>query len=1027
MERMKRLSNICRRYLKVWFILLPYLFAGITKAQYFGQNKPAYHSFVYNVYQTPHFEIYHSLDNDSLLTDLANRAELWYRNHQALFLDTFNINNPVIIYNNHADFQQTTAVSGIIDPSTGGVTEALKNRVVMPIAPSYAQTDHVLGHELVHAFQFHLLASDESLSLNSLQNLPLWMIEGMAEYLSIGSIDPHTAMWMRDALLNDDFPTMDDLTRNSDYFPYRYGHAFWAFVGKTWGDSIVVPLFRLTAKIGYKAAIDSLLGMNVKTLSDVWKSSMLTTYQEYLKDSADYLPGSKILSGENAGRINVSPAISPNGEYLVFLSEKDVFSLDLFLANIKTGKIIKKLSSTVHHNEIDALNFLESSGTWSPDSRKFAFVIFAKGTNKLVIIDIEKPKRIEEIEIPGVPSFNNPSWSPDGKKIAISGMVNGISDLFVYNLETGQVRNITNDIYSNLHPSWSHDGNHIIFSLENPHSAGTQGLNKPSFKLALLDLTNGSVNVINVFNGAVNLNPVFSPDDSSIYFLSDRDGHRNLYQYSLSDKQVFQLTDLMTGISGFTHLSPAISISSETGKLTYSYYVKNGYQIYSADIDDFNKIVVHPEDIDFTAAILPPLIPVGTNLVDRNLYQKVWDDYEIEDQFTPVQYRPKFKLDYISNVNAGVSVSRFGTGMAGSVNALFGDIVGNNQIFVSLALNGEIFDFGGQVAYLNQKRKMNWGASISHIPYYYAAYSVKMDTVLIGDEKYMARNIVLDYYRQFESKIDLFAYYPISRTRRFELGAATGWYSYRHDQYNNYYDAYGFKFGEKREKLDAPPGFSLQKLDLAYVVDNSFFGMAAPMQGHRARVQVSKYFGKLDMYSTLIDYRRYVYLRPVSIALRAYNYGRWGESAESQILNPVYLGYPWLIRGYNSNAFFKEPLTNSNLTYNNLIGSRILVTNLEVRLPISGPERLALLKSKIFLTEFNLFWDAGLAWDSNHRIEPDPFKPSPEVRVPIFSTGASIRVNLFGYAVIEPFYAIPIQKHSGITKGVFGLNFTPGW
>jgi hypothetical protein len=175
--------------------------------QYFnGPNKPDYKIFEYKVFTTPHFEIYHYFNNDSVIKSLALAAEKWYERHLMIFRDTFKEKNPIIIYANHADFQQTNAISGLIGVGTGGVTESLKNRVVMPVMESAAQTDHVLGHELVHAFQYHLLLSEDSTQMRSVRNIPLWMVEGMSEYLSIGSMDPHTAMWMRDALINNDFP-----------------------------------------------------------------------------------------------------------------------------------------------------------------------------------------------------------------------------------------------------------------------------------------------------------------------------------------------------------------------------------------------------------------------------------------------------------------------------------------------------------------------------------------------------------------------------------------------------------------------------------------------------------------------------------------------------------------------------------------------------------------------------------------------------------------------------------------------------
>src|SRR5690606_36589048 len=110
---------------------------------------------------------------------------------------------------NHPEFQQTTTISGEISVGTGGGTEAFKQRVVMPIMQINQQTRHVLGHELVHAFQYRvLMEGNDSTRLESIGNIPLWMVEGMAEYFSIGKKDAHTAMWMRYAYANQDIPSL---------------------------------------------------------------------------------------------------------------------------------------------------------------------------------------------------------------------------------------------------------------------------------------------------------------------------------------------------------------------------------------------------------------------------------------------------------------------------------------------------------------------------------------------------------------------------------------------------------------------------------------------------------------------------------------------------------------------------------------------------------------------------------------------------------------------------------------------------
>ena len=58
-------------------------------------------------------------------------------------------------------------------------------------------------------------------------------------------------------------------------------------VGKTWGDSVILPLYEKTAQYGYEKAIDSIFGINAKTLSGLWKTAMETHYGKYLNDSTE--------------------------------------------------------------------------------------------------------------------------------------------------------------------------------------------------------------------------------------------------------------------------------------------------------------------------------------------------------------------------------------------------------------------------------------------------------------------------------------------------------------------------------------------------------------------------------------------------------------------------------------------------------------------------------------------------------------------------------------------------------------------
>lgn len=1019
---------------KTLLVLIYFLLtAGMeASAQYFGRNKIGYQNFDFEVVESPNFKIYHYFENDSAVKHLAVQSEKWYKLHQEILEDTIRFKNPIIFYRNHADFQQTTAISGAIGVGTGGVTEGLKNRIVMPVFESNAQTDHVLGHEMVHAFQYNLLrdSEDPSLSLTNIRNLPLWMVEGMAEYLSIGRVDAHTAMWMRDAYLSDDIPSIKDLNTNPRYFPYRYGQAFWAFVGGVWGDEKIKPLYIQTARLGLDAAVDSVFGFNTETLSNMWKSSMKSFYIELLEDTVDLKPGRKLISEENGGKMNISPAISPDGKYVMFLSEINLFTIDLFLADARTGEIIEKVSTTSRNSHIDALSYVESAGAWAPDSRRFAFVTFSKGRNKLIVVDGTNGKTLEEYFIPGVPAFSNPSWSPDGEGVVVTGLVEGSSDLYYFDLQDKEVIQLTKDAFSDLQPSWSPDGRYIVFATDRLSFMANGPYIENSFNLAILDTETDEIENLEVFVGANNLNPQFTPDGESVLFLSNRDGYRNMYRYYLETGELVQLTKLLTGISGITEYSPAISIARETQDVVYSYFRRDNYTIYRADLSEFDTVAVEPFAIDFTAATLPPYEPQKEQLISPNLLNAAAFAVLPPDSLKKVPYRPDFKLDYIGNSGIGVATSRFGTGIAGGVSAIFSDILGNNQLYGTLAVNGEVYDFGGQFAYLNQKRRINWGGSISHIPYRRGQISFVEDQIDYRDTTLQVDNLRYDILRVFEEKLSLFSFLPLSTTRRFEFGGALSWYSYRIDRFHNYYYS-GIKVREDREKLDAPEGYNLQQLEFAYVGDNSFFGIASPYLGHRFRFGAESYFGTFEFFSVLADYRRYIFLKPYSIAFRIFHNARYGEDAETNRLFPLFLGYPTLIHGYdNVNLGSSRDIYGNTFSINELSGSRILVSNIEFRVPFTGPRQLSLIKSNLLFTELNFFFDGGMAWDSNStifKINAEDVNAKDERQVaPIFSAGLGIRVNVFGQLIIEPYYAFPFQRKD-ISGGTFGLVFSPGW
>lgn len=996
-----------------------------TSAQYFGRNKVLYQNFDFRVVHTPHFETYTYLQNRNVKNRFLQRTEQWYNMHQRVLRDTFKDRNPFIVYNSHAHFQQTRVIEGQIDVGTGGVTEGLKNRVIMPFMESNAQTDHVLGHELVHAFQYHLVK--DSFSLNALNNLPLWMVEGMAEYMSIGYVDANTALWLRSAVAANKLPTLRDLTTRPDlYFPYRWGEAFWAYVTGRFGDTMIRRLFMETARRGYADAIKTVLKMDEKTFSTQWQEAIRTAYAPYQATNSSTAAGRRLIGKESGGRLNIVPSFSPDGKYVAFWSEKELFSIDLYIADASTGKIIERITRTAFNTHVDQYSSFESAVAWSPDSRQVAFVAFAKGRNRIIIANtLGKIQR--QIDIPGVESFTNPTWSPDGNTIVVNGLVEGQSDLYSYNLNTKAVKQLTNDLYADIQPQFSPDGQWIAFSSDRTDAGSRFSTYNFAHSLALYHVATGTVSTLPVFVGANNLNPVFGSSSDIIYFLSDRDGLRNLYSYNRSTQEISQRTNFFTGISGITLYSPSISFSRQSGDVAYSYYNNNEYTIFKASDTSLQRIPVDATAINKQAAVMPPFKRAGIDLV-QNAVENPPALTAAQLTYKEVPYRPKFQLDYVGNTGIGLQAGGpFGTGLAGGVNGIFSDMLGNNQLFGGISLSGEIYDIAGQFAYLNQNGRINWGAGISHVPFISGAQYLFKDSVETQNGKVPALNSSLDLLRTFQDQVQVFASYPFSTIRRIEAGGSFARYYYRLDRYSDYYDETGrIYMGSKREQQPTPSGFTFGQTYLALVGDNSVFGVASPLGGHRFRLEGAQYFGVVNLTNLTADYRRYFRFAPLTFATRNLYLARFGRDAESGILPPLYLGYPSLVRGYDA-LMYAGNTEQQQVTINDLIGSRVYVANAELRLPFTGPERLSAIKSNILFTELNLFTDGGIAW-GNRNVLDEQAKTGLQRSVSRFvmSSGVSLRVNLFGALIIEPFYAIPWQN-GGFSNAKFGLNFMPGF
>ncbi len=1005
------------------------------EAQYFGRNKVQYDSFGFQVMKTPHFDIHYYPEAAVAIEDAARMSERWYERLARTFQHEFERPKPVILYADHPDFQQTNTLAGFISEGTGGVTESLKNRVIMPLAGTYHDTDHVLGHELVHAFQYNIAQSRSGGGLRGMAQLPLWVVEGMAEYLSVGREDPLTAMWLRDALLRDDVPTLEQMTRERRFFPYRFGQAFWTYVGGTYGDEAVTELYRRSLRVGWENAIVSVLGKTQDTVSMEWHRAIESEYRPLMAGrSAPGEVGALLLApSTGAGSQNVAPSVSPDGRYVAFISEKDLFSVDLYMADARTGRIVRKLSSAATDAHMDALRFLDSSGSWSPDGTSFAFVAIAEGDNQLVIVDVDNSdvERRIEVEDANIGAISNPAWSPDGRSIVFSGQSGGISDLFMVDLETDRVSRLTHDKHGDMQPAFSPDGSTLAFVTDRGGETDFGDLVFSRPRIALLDMETRDVRTLELFGNVKHLNPQFTPDGQSLYFISDQDGFSDVYRVNLSTGDIYRVTNIATAVSGITSGSPAMSVASRTGTLVFSVFDEFEFHIYSLSSQEAGAA----QELARAGAGVPQgrLIPPSEPLVRSRVAQYLGDPitglppagaYLSEEASA---YDSGLKLDYVGQPMIGIGAGDiYGNNLQGGAAAFFSDMLGDRSLGVAVQAQGTFKDLGGQFLYQNMKRRWNWGVSGGRIPYQLLWASFERTPNDTFAYRALRERIFID------SATGMLAY-PFSTTQRIESRFGLTRYSFDLEEEHLYFDPLGRLADRRVRELDnTQPPINMVHASLALVGDNSYSAFTSPVRGSRYRFEVENTVGTADFRTLTADYRRYFNpVRELTVAFRGLHYGRYGITEEEAKvgLRQIFLGYENLIRGYARESFdFSACVRNEICTesdrYQQLFGQRVQVFNFEMRVPLTGVSQFGLLDLPFLPIELVTFADVGLAWDDFGDVDLR-FDRTTRDRVPVFSTGVSARVNLLGFMILESYYAYPFQRPD---KGWhWGFTLAPGW
>src|SRR5881397_207082 len=1044
-------------------------------AQYFGQNKVQYRSFNFQSIQTEHFDIYYYPDERGGALDAARMAERAYARLSRILHHQFGSRKPIILYASQSDFQQTNVVDASGE-GLGGVTEFFKHRAVLPFTGSYAEFEHVLQHEMVHQFQYDVYSRGRpGAGVQTLMsvNPPLWFMEGMAEYLSLGPINPETAMWLRDAALEGHLPSIEEMTTDPGIFPYRYGHALWAYIGEKWGDEVIGEILQSSATSGLDAAFKRALGRSLEDLSNDWRDAIQTTFLPQLGDHyrARRIAQPTLTRRRSRGRIFLAPALTPDGKSIAFFGDEGGFFVDLWLADGETGRVKRRLVRSTQNNNYESLRFINSAGAFSPDGRYFAIAAKRKDRDDLVILDVTRGGEDRRIQV-GLSALQTPQWSPDGTQLVFTGFSNGFTDLFIINRDGTALRRLTNDKFADLHPAWSPDGKTIAFVTDRGGETDFDLLRFGNLRIALLHLESGAIDMLGNMAIGKNINPVWAPDGRSLAFVSDRTGINNVFVYDMADGQIYQLTNMFTGVQGITPLSPVLTWAPQADRMAFVYYEDGQYSVYSlenprslrrgpyhgattqpvvtllqaeerdtilqapraalvalggtgagsaSNLPTFSTgVSIYRSATGFRPSALPQRAESSAApppLTVRALLDSATLSLPDTNEFTFRPYKVRFTADYVVRPTVGYQRDNFGRGVFGGTAIALSDILGNHSVVLAGSINGRISEAQFLGLYVNQSHRLNWAGGFSQDPLYFYGGS---DWTRVEDPRQAgdSLDVFTTRIRRFVVR-DLFteSSYPFSRFNRIELGLHAVNISEATLALQTSYDAISRQFVDQDLIQGGGPSATYVQPSLAHVHDNTLFGYVGPFAGGRSRLSVSPAIGTWRFTAGLIDYRRYVFFRPFTIAVRGLMFGRFGRDADRF---PVFLGSTELLRGYTSGSIrHHECAANPGSSsptrcdeLDQLIGSKLAVGNIELRFPLTRTLVLGFLPVGFPPIEGALFYDIGMAWDDASTIKwnRSPSEDPVLVRTPLRSWGGSIRANVFGLVIMRLDYTKPLDR-----------------